>query len=536
MSHVETVSATLPRPSLATTLLWITGITAFSVVYWMMYLPQPNLHDGAHYVVSGVSLIRDHANLNYPYHPHRWGNAYEFWQAGTAKFDVRVSYPSQLYSALLGLYAAAAGGMSLSSVAVTALVNCVVGNVFAYLILRRYASGMLLLAALVATSTLSLMTAILAAGNNGVGYAAALLVIWMIICTRAHPVAIGLVLGATSHLRSQLLSLVPLIPFIIVAVTQRRPLPAVLTWVFAGTAVTYFGLSFLFSVWAGGSSNAMKFYTDHFAGSLLGLKAPSELRIVGDKFIRAMVGLASSAQMFLFAPLAFGLMILSTSRLARTLAATAVVFVMMSVLLYSFDRFAPPQPRYFVVAVPLIALAGVVALRDCMASGASRRSATTAAVLFAALTFGTLYSQPGINWSRVSLPDLRQRATFLDFPGAAEALSRAFKPDEVVIVNHSLPTGMRYLPKVLYVPRYEQFLNGDNSGIAGIVFVFGENPPDDFFKPKDWLPTQVVPELIQDRRGTIFTRTYLHSNQIQVPGGQSVARSQMVVYRRNAAP
>jgi hypothetical protein len=534
MSTAADQPAMVPSPSLAATVLWIAGITAFTVIYWMMYLPPPNLHDGAHYVVSGVSLVRDHANLNYPYHPHRWGNAYEFWQAGTARFDVRVSYPSQLYSAILGLYAAVAGGMSISSVAVTAFVNCLLGNLFAYLVLRRYASGILLLAAFVATATLSLMVVILSPGNNGIGYAAALFVIWLIVCTPAHPFVIGLALGASSHLRSQLLSLAPLIPFIIVAVAPRRTLPTVFAWVLAGTAITYLGLSFLFSFLAGGSSNAMKFYTDHFGGSLLGLKDASELRIVGDKFIRAMVGLSSSAQLFLFAPLALGLMILSTSRLARTLAATSVVFIMMSVVLYSFDRFAPPQPRYFIVAVPLIALAGVVALRDYVARGASVRAATTAAVLFAALTFGTLYSQAGIHLSRLSIDDVRQRATQLDFPGAAEALSEAFRPDDVVIVNHSLPTGLVYLPKVLYVPRYEQFLNGDNSGIAGIVFAFGDNPPDDFFKPKDWLPTEAIPDIFQDRRGTTFTRTYLRSNAVMAPDGQVVRRSHMVVYRRTS--
>ncbi|QCK88185.1 hypothetical protein E8L99_21675 [Phreatobacter aquaticus] len=508
------------------------GLTIFSFLYWMAYVPHQNLHDGAHYVVSGVSLVRDQANINYPYHPHRWGNAYEFWQAGTAKFDVRVSYPSQLYGAMLGFYSLLAGGLAMSSVTMNALVNCALGNILTYLVLRRYASGMTLLFSVVATATLALMVVILAPGNNGVGYAAALFVLWLIICTRAHPALIGLVLGASCHLRSQLLSLAPLLPFIIVAVNPRRRLPPVLGWIGLGTGASYFGFSILFALLVGGSSNAMQFYTDHFSSSLLGKQGLNEFLIVANKFIQAMIRLFASDQMFLFAPLMFGLLILSRSRLARTLAGTSIAFVMMSVVLYSFDRFAPPQPRYFIVAVPMIALAGVISLRDYVVITGSRVSAAVAAGFFAALTTGTLYTHHGFAGHRLSIADVWQRATYLDFPGAAETLTHTFGPDDVVIVNHSLPTGLRYLPKVIYVPPYEQFLAGDNSNIAGMAFVFGDNVPDDFFKPRDWMPSNNLPETFVDKRGTVFRRVYARSNVLQTPGGIAASRVHMAIYQR----
>ncbi|WP_454876730.1 hypothetical protein [Pseudomonas farris] len=42
-------------------------ITVFSVLYYFIFHGPANLHDMSHYLVSGVSMARDHANFIYPY-------------------------------------------------------------------------------------------------------------------------------------------------------------------------------------------------------------------------------------------------------------------------------------------------------------------------------------------------------------------------------------------------------------------------------------------------------------------------------------
>lgn len=46
---------------------WYSVVAALSVLHYLLYHGVTNLHDISHYIISGAAMVRDHANLIYPY-------------------------------------------------------------------------------------------------------------------------------------------------------------------------------------------------------------------------------------------------------------------------------------------------------------------------------------------------------------------------------------------------------------------------------------------------------------------------------------
>lgn len=522
-----------PHPhGTAKTCLWLVGVIACSSIYFLIYFSPVHLHDVTHFATAGVSDIRDHKDLLYPYHPHAAGGlgpAYEYLQNNTIHYDTRTNYPSKLYSVVYGSICAITGEMRLEYVQWMSFGAFLIGNVLLYLIGSRFFTGTWLICFLLSVMFLPVMRFMLNPGIDIYGYAGSLTLLWLCVCLRINPFVLGLYAGVLTHFRGQMLSILLVLPFVIKAVSGRSLLRQGLIPLSLGFAVTYSATSFIFSmlIRSTASGNPLEFYVNHFMNSTYGIH---QLDVVLDKAISAIISIFDKTQLFFYPGIALFCCLRRNAPLQKNLAIASIVYTALPIALYSFDRFSMPAARYYMFAVPMIVLAGFIGIKmleEKYNAIASKWGVYTLTILI----LFSWYNTYGFPFDQVKLASVKSRAQFLDFEGVEEALTTNFTDNDIVIVNHSLPTGLSRLHNVIYVPPFELFQRSDNSKISGIIFVYSNSPPNDFFKPKDWLQNDSLPNIITDMHGINFKQVYAQTSKILSPAGDVQSEAYFFIYK-----
>lgn len=513
--------------SLPRSLSWVFIIFSVSTIYYLIYFTPVHLHDISHFATAGVSLVRDHRDLIYPYN----GPTYDSFQTHTAVFDTRTNYPSKLYSALYGLIYLARGQMRLEYTQWLSFGALLLVNALLYLIGRRFFSGLRLASFLVAVSLLPVMRFTMNPGIDIFGYLGLLLLLWLSLTCRIHPILFGLYAGLLAHFRAQMLAIPFVFPFLIAAFSRRRFFSQTVIPVFLGFGLGYAALALAFLLWLHSSqtANPVGFYTSYFGRSMLG--AGDRLTIV-TKFGQSISALIGSSQLFFLAPVALACALYRKFWPARNLALGAIVYVLVPVIIYSFDRYSLPAARYYIFAVPVIVLALFLALQELQ----NRWPRMVLGWLFPAVALVsalTWYNFYGIPWANLRTTSFVSRAQYLDFPGAEHALAQAFGRDDIVIVNHALPTGLSRLHNILYVPTLKNFQEGDNHQIKGLAFVYSTYAPNDFFTPKDWLIEGTLPPAITDHHGLVFRQAFSTASKLLNPDGSLQSEAHLVIYLKS---
>lgn len=192
------------------------------------------------------------------------------------------------------------------------------------------------------------------------------------------------------------------------------------------------------------------------------------------------------------------------------MSVAAFIIILLPVFFYAFDSFFPVVPRYYITAVPLVTFGLVIFLNKSFPQSflISRRHLKIAIVI---LAFGNLLSY--VNTKDIegfSFEKMKSVASFLDFPEVSSVLRKNFNRDSIVISNHALVTGLSDIHKVIFVPKYESFIVGNNKSIEGVVFTYTENP--EAFSPGDWLSEGLPREIIQDKMGVKYALIYNQRN------------------------
>jgi len=330
-----------------------------------------------------------------------------------------------------------------------------------------------------------------------------------------------------------MLSIPFVFPFLVTAFSSRVLFRQAAVSILVGFCTGYGILALGFLLWCGSShtANPVGFYTTYWVGSKLGF---SDHALIIHKFVTGIVALFTKSQLFFLAPALVGCVLYWRFIPARNLALAALTYIAVPVLLYSTDRYALPAARYFIFAVPLIVLAAFLALQE-LTKGKHRQFFAWIYPAFAVGSAVALNSSFGVPWANLKWPSVVSRARYLDFPGASDALAANFSRDDIVIINHALPTGLSRLHNILYVPAFQHFLKGDNHRIEGMVFVYSPNPPNDFFTPKDWLVDGAPPPVLRDDHGLSYQRVFLQSSKLQGPDGVLQSEAFFVVYRKSGA-
>lgn len=514
--------------------LWMVVCLLLSLAYFFLYFQPVHLHDTSHFATAGVSLVRDHKNLIYPYNPLApggMGPAYEFFQNNSIHFDARINYPSKLYSIIFGLICVITGEVRLEYAQWMSLCAFSASVILLYLIGARYFVGLRLACYILAVMLLPVMKTSVSPGTDVYGYLGCLMLVWLLLCARWQPLILGICGGVLSHFRAQMVALLAVFPCIIVGTRKGRGSLRDSALFCFGFVCSYAFLGYFFKivVASSGELSPVSFYVNHFSTSSLGLH---EWRLVIHKLFFGILSLFDKKQLFLVLPVALCCILKKDSPLERGLASAGLIYVLMPVFLYSFDRFAPPQERYFLFAVPLMVLACFLALSD-LEKRFGVMSANVAITLFTGLIFLAFFENGGLPVARINQNAIASRMKFLDFKGAQEALSSAFSDDDVVIINHSLPTALSKIHNIIFVPSFDEFQSGDNSKIAGMIFVYGAETPNDYFKPVAWLRDGKMPTEVIDKHGISFKQVYAGKSELRNGRGELEASAYLYVFARS---
>ncbi|WP_102958298.1 hypothetical protein [Mangrovicella endophytica] len=510
-------------------------VILFSVLYFLLYFHPMALHDATHYAISGVSLVRDHKFLTYPYGALSGGGTvptYQALQFGSIVFDVRTNYPSKLLSLIYGIICTITGRMRLEYMQWISFGCFLIGNVLLYLLGRRFLNSWLAVLMFVIVNFLPVMRLRINPGSDGIGYTCFVILLWLLFCCGLRPLVLGATAGVLAHSRGQLVSAIFVLPLFYSRQGRSIFLHPTLP-LFAGFVVTYFALGAAFNLLghAVGGGSPVDFYIQYFAKTGLGLLDGAR---IATKLVVQFLALFDKNQMSI---LGMGLLLLapfSTRGVERKLAVGAGILLLLPILTYGIDRNVNAQPRYFMPAVPLLVLFIFVSTQRMAVALDRPRAAQIIQIVLAVVTTALWFSTYTLPYERLKPAVIANQAAYLDFDGAEAALASTFRQDDVVLINHSLPTGLSKIHNIVLMPTHEQFMAGNNAQVDGLVFTYVKTPPNDFFAPKDWIVGDDLPQTIVDGKGLQFVRTFRGTSTLTQSPGVGRQEAFLQVYRKVA--
>lgn len=524
------LSLTAEKPQ---TLLWAFIILSASVPYYLMFHGMSNLHDMSHYLVAGVQTFRDHSNLIYPYpsmYPEGGDSAYAFLQDNGRILDVHKDYPSKLYSMLLGIISLGSSTLKFYWPHAIAFLSVFSSIFVIYLIGRRHLSGYNVVLFIICAALFPVASSIIHPSNDAPGYLLAAFLLWLSINTRCSPIMLGVCIGLSAHVRSQLIFLILFLPFLITYCFPIRERIKVFSQVIIGGVLAYILLGKAFKLLIpidSGSYGGLSFYLKAFSGSFYG---PHDYREILEKIYTNWNALPNSSSLYFL--LFTGLFSLSVRShpLARALAVCGLGYALMPFIIYSLDRYSNPHSRYYAAAIPFLLLSWFLLIENSK-SFTSTISPRLLSLMTLVIVILGWTSTNGLPISRISsLQEMESRITYLDFDGAQNALHKNFSNDDLLITNHSLPIGFAKFSNVIPMPDFEEFRKGDNSQIAGIIFTYGDMQPDEYFRRTDWEKSGTLPDIITDDRNISFKKVIdLSSNVLEQ--GKVIVTAKFVAYK-----
>ncbi|UZE19662.1 hypothetical protein LOY70_08705 [Pseudomonas sp. B21-054] len=505
-------------------------VAVFSVFYYLIFHGPANLHDVSHYLVSGVAMARDHANFIYPYssmNPEGGGSAYGYFQENSQLIDVTKSYPSKLYSSVFSLWYLMFGTMRFYSAHLLSIGVIVVSNMLLFAIARRFFVGLKQFLFIISVAFTPVVITAVYPGNDTFAYFSSILVLWCCFCTRLSPLSIGLLIGALSHFRSQIIFFLFVLPALLVWVSERKSWPKILIGSVTGVIISYLVIGMLLKLPINStdvSGGGLEFYIRFFLTSFYGL---GDIRIVIDQFIHNVVNLSDKNYLYIFLFTGVLGLFANNVKLSQGLSFCALVIVVFPLCIFSLDRYSAPHARYYVGAIPFLVLSWFLFL-ECRGWVKSN----VLAVFTTVLVVSAWYSINGFPLSNASsISAIKSRVEFLDFAGADTVLRENFNESDLLITNNSLPSGLSKLRNFIPYPTYQEFKNGDNREIDGLVFVYADKGVNDFFKPVDWMVNGSLPDEIRDGAGTTFKRVFYQTSHLDPDFTRPEDEAKFVLYK-----
>ena len=511
-------------------------MAALTLLYYLLIHGVTNLHDISHYIISGVAMARDHANLIYPYssmNPEGEGTAYGFFQDNSRLIDLVKNYPSRLYSSLFAGFYLLTGSLRFFYAHVVSIIAFMGANLFLFAISSRFFTGLKQALFVLTVSFTPVVASVAHPSNDVIGYFFSVLILWVCLCSRLSLLSIGILIGVFSHFRNQIIFLLPIVPFFLTYISDRRSWRHIVISIVAGGLASYFFVDFLLNLIfdltsAGGGG--IDFYVKFFLQSFY---SPNEIWLIVDRLHRNLVNLSNPNSLYIF--FFTGLLGLAArgALMQKGLVVSAFMIVIVPLIIFSLDRFSDPHARYFVGAIPFLVLAWFLTMPNnkgetIEVSQNGLAIATFAIILVAWLS---IYGLPLKNVS--SLYVIKNRLQFLDFPEVDDELGNNFTKDDLIITNHALPSGLARLRNFIPLPPFDEFRAGDNREVDGLIFVYADEGVDSFFKPSDWMHIGQLPSEIMDDSGTRFWKVRDIKSRLRNADRNIEAEVSFVVYRNS---
>lgn len=507
------------RPQNKGNIFWYLTLTLLSTGYYLIFHGAANLHDVSHYIITGVSMARDHSNLIYPYssmNPEGGGSAYGYFQENSHLVDLTKSYPSRLYSGLFAALYSLTGAMHFYYAHLISLIAIILSNLFIYAISVRFFTGLRQALFIICIAFTPIMSSVIYPSNDSIGYLVSVVILWACFCSRLSPLAIGLLVGALSHFRSQIIFFLIIVPFLLILISDKRYWLKIGTSIFFGGVASYLVVDSLLKlaiIATTASGGGLEFYLKFFLQSFYG---PKDILIILQHALSNLANLDDKNFIYIFF---FAGLIGLTEKEApfqKSLILTAFFIIAFPLCIYSLDRYSPPHARYYIGSIPFFVLAWFLFMEKKTAISSNQLAiATTVTILLAWLS---MYGFPYKN--ATSVTTIKNRVVFLEFNDAEKVLTENFTTNDLLITNHALPSGLAKLQNFIPYPSFDEFRHGDNHEIDGLVFVYSNEGVNAFFKPTDWMKNGQMPTEIRDDNGSVFKKisdeksSYLNGNAI----------------------
>ncbi|WP_454876729.1 hypothetical protein [Pseudomonas farris] len=402
-----------------------------------------------------------------------------------------------------------------------------VSNILLFAIARRFFTGLKQFLFILSVVFTPVVITTVYPGNDTFAYFTSILVLWCCFCSRLSPLSIGLLIGSLSHFRSQIIFFIFVLPVLLVWISERRSWKNTVIGSVAGVVVSYLVIGILLKLpinSTDASGGGLEFYIRFFLTSFYG---PGDIKIVMDQFVRNVVNLSDKNYLYVF--LFTGLLGLfaNDGKFSRSLASCALLIVVFPLCIYSLDRYSAPHARYYVGAIPFLVLSWFLLLQN-----RTWIKSNVMAVFTAILVVSAWYSINGFPLNNISsVSAIKSRVEFLDFAGADMALRENFKESDLLITNHSLPSGLSKLRNFIPYPTYQEFRTGDNREIDGLVFVYSDRGVNDFFKPVDWMVNGSLPDEISDDAGVTFKKVFYQVSRLDPQFTRPEDEAKFVLYK-----
>ena len=480
-----------------------TLLLLLSVLVYLTYHGLANLHDISHYIVAGISALRDHTDLVYPYssmNPPGSTTAFSFFQDNQRLFSLYKSMPSKLYILSLGFLNAVLPLGWFFKAHMLSILALWVLLMSLHLMGTRYFDRVNSWLFVLSTTFYPLTLSVLSPGNDILGLSIAVLILALSLGSQFRLTTTGFAIGSMSHFRSQLLFLSPAMILLFSFGRFAKGTRLSRCGLLIATVISYLLISRLLSLSFPKESQydgGISFYYNHYSNSAYSLNEWSTVLNRMFQNVSALIGINSLGSLLIASMI---LLFLDRNHETFGLLAAASFAIAVPLTIYSLDRTSLAQTRYYVYAVPLLIFAWFLFL--------SRTKHFTKCSVGTALFCVTLsISIYGLPLERLAtLRSITDRLTYLDFQGASEVLQNNFEPEDLVILNHSLPTGYRKFKYILPLPNLADFYNSDNQEVDGILFVYSDTGVDAFFRPNDWIIGEKMPGELKDSYGNRFEK------------------------------
>src|SRR5690554_6793581 len=110
--------------------------------------------------------------------PEGSGDAYSFFQDNGLLIDIAKSYPSRLYSFILGGFFVATGGMQYYAPHAISALSIIGANILFYVIARKFFNRYTRIAFVMSVAFTPIIGAVIYPSNDAVGYFFSVLILW----------------------------------------------------------------------------------------------------------------------------------------------------------------------------------------------------------------------------------------------------------------------------------------------------------------------------------------------------------------------
>jgi len=487
-----------------TKFVYIIIIFVISTVSYILNFKCGHLHDASHYLTAGISYIRDHSDLIYPYNVGGTQNhTYKNYLTEEKTIPYRVNYPSKLYSIIIAFESYLSNSVSLLGSSIFTYLCFILSAILIWYAISNTLCNKLTAFAFTVLCVFSpVVGATLSQGNDVSGLLAISIVLYLISKKiSSYDLLIGVTVGIFIHLRTQNIILLPISLLLCYCFINGWNWKISITRIILSSAIVFFSIKYcIIFIVNDATSTQSSFYSNHYSNSFYKLNEYNELYT---KFIKNLEDFFVYPEIGVLTIIATVVLIMLPSKIGVIACISGMMWIALPFVVYTLDRFSGPHLRYYSGAIPLLYLS---IFANILKNNLFEKNVIRAILLL--LFFCAWNNRDLISKGWVKSKMTSYFYTFPRFLEVSESCKNNFNSKSVVLSNHALSSAFFKFDKIFPLIDKNEFLNLNNTNIDGIILFEAVGSPDVFFNNKTWTEFGAPPNYLRDIFGNTFSKVF----------------------------